>query len=210
MQTLVGIDFGAKKAGTTVLAFLTLHPDPKLQLFQSLKNQDADIFLKKTLSQVAQNQTLICIDAPLSLPAYYSGKLEAGAPKDYFYRKGDKILGAMSALFLGGLTARAIQLKDWAQEKGHQTIEGYPAAVAKHLALFDLKYKKDKAFLNKNLNRILEAFTLEGIILSSQDLADTIENWHQIDALLALLTALRFKNGVAIAHGQAEEGQIWV
>ncbi|WP_154656987.1 DUF429 domain-containing protein [Hugenholtzia roseola] len=214
MQQLIGIDFGAKKAGTTVLARLEMaqngYPEPKISLFQSLKNQDADLFLEKTLSELPKKETLLCIDAPLSLPAYYSGNLAPDATRDYFYRKGDKILGAMSALFLGGLTARAIQFKDWAQEQGCTVIEGYPAALAKELSLSDVSYKKEKDFLKPNLAAIVTAFGFLPPHSPLPKLLEQVENWHQIDALLALLTAFRFAGGKAKAYGDTQEGVIWV
>jgi hypothetical protein len=43
---IAGIDYGSKMAGTTVIC---IQKGTQVILFQSQKNQDADLFIKKTL-----------------------------------------------------------------------------------------------------------------------------------------------------------------
>ncbi len=98
----IGIDFGAKTAGTTVICqqeggFFRFH--------RCEKGDDADAWLDERVSMFAPSA--IYIDAPLSLPGAYFGK-----GQDYFYRSADRLAGGMSPMFLGGLTARAIRLAE--------------------------------------------------------------------------------------------------
>lgn len=59
---------------------------------------------------------LVCIDAPLSLPGVYFDKNKF---HDYLYRKCDNACKAMSPMFVGAFTARAIQLQKLLEEKKH-------------------------------------------------------------------------------------------
>jgi len=101
-KTIVGIDYGNKYAGTTVICYNSRH---EIKFVQSSKNADADSFLLNELTYL--NPDLIMIDAPLSLPGVYWLSSEY---KDHFFRSCDRELRAMSPMFLGGLTARAISL----------------------------------------------------------------------------------------------------
>jgi predicted nuclease with RNAse H fold len=113
LKKIVGIDYGAKLAGTTVAAW---NENGSLHWKCSGKKQDADKWLEEKLLQLRPD--LIFMDAPLSLPGVYSGQ-----GTDYFYREGDRALGAMSPMFLGGLTARAMQLKANLTEEGFQILK---------------------------------------------------------------------------------------
>lgn len=192
---IVGIDFGAKLAGTTAIAFLENH---QVSVLQTQKRQDADMFLLQWIAKL--QPTIIGIDAPLSLPAIYSN---TSTETDFFYRKADKLLGAMSPLFLGGLTARAMQLKFQILQK-YPTInilEVYPAALAQRWKLYELNYKKDLQAVKPVLEHIQKEllFTLPNL-----------PNWHQVDAVLALCTAWRYQQNLAESFGEAKEGEIWV
>ena len=126
-MNIIGIDYGAKMAGTTVIAHLH---DEQLTLTQSVKKQDADKFV---LEKVAAIQpTHLFLDAPLSLPGVYRSLPDCDS---FFYRKSDQAVQAMSPMFLGGLTARAMQLAHQLQNQGLEIIEIYPAKLAERLGL---------------------------------------------------------------------------
>ncbi|MBK9525389.1 MAG: hypothetical protein IPO39_11705 [Bacteroidetes bacterium] len=101
-QVLAGIDFGSKMAGTTVIA---VAGKTTIRLFSSRKNEDADSFLSVLVKEKGIEE--LFIDAPLSLPGVYRGILSGN---DYFFRESDRVLKAMSPMFLGALTARAMKL----------------------------------------------------------------------------------------------------
>lgn len=190
---IAGIDYGSKMAGTTVIAYLEAG---KVQLFQSEKKKDADKFLLEKLESLGVQQ--IFLDAPLSLPGVYRDLPDYD---DFFYRKGDKILKAMSPMFLGGLTARAMRLKQQLQAKGMKVREIYPAQLAKKLNLSELKYKKQKEHLTPVCQHLAQ-------LLPYAFDATNISNWHQVDALLALYSGWRFLQNEHETFGDSEEGQI--
>lgn len=191
-QTLIGIDFGAKLAGTTVIAILE---HEKLHFLKSEKDKDADAFILKTLS--AYKETLIGLDAPLSLPGVYFNLSNC---TDYFYRDSDKVLKAMSPMFLGGLTARAIKLK--ATSVGHTFYEVYPAALSKLYDLQGLDYKKEKSQIMLVAEKLINEFSL--------NTNHVFNTWHEVDALLALCSVIRIYKSEANSFGNKEEGVIWV
>ncbi len=185
---IVGIDYGSKLAGTTVICYST--ENGVLHLISSSKNQDAD---KMILDFVCENNAkIIGVDAPLSLPP---GVLGQG--QNYFYRHCDQLLGAMSPMFLGGLTARAMKLKNNIQHlKSIDIIEVYPKAVVKNILSDEFKqlYKqKDTYQLKKFVEILLEAFNFQ--------LDAEVYNWHQVDAILAWLSAERYSNSKSDQFG---------
>lgn len=188
---IAGIDFGSKLAGTTVLAWFDGH---KVQLLQSAKGQDADALLEKWVTD--KQISRVFMDAPLSLPGVYNGE-----GSDYFYRAGDRELGAMSPLFLGGLTARAMRLAAGWRRAGLEVNEAYPGALWKVMGDKKLAYKKDLADLSGCL-ALLQ--------LHWQVKLPAVVNWHQFDALLALTTGFRHTQGKAKAYGDPHEGCIYV
>lgn len=202
---LIGVDYGAKLAGTTVIA--ELHKGQALatiSLRQSNKNEDADDMLQGYISSALLRQAplLIFFDAPLSLPGVYT---QPQNYTDYFYRAGDKLLHAMSPMFLGGLTARAMRLKALFNQEQVRFFETYPAAQAKRLALKALDYKGDKAAIPAVWAAIQSAPEWQGI----DTVAVTPQNWHQVDALLALLGALRYVHQTHTCVGDEAEGAIY-
>jgi predicted nuclease with RNAse H fold len=185
-----GIDFGAKKAGTTVIALLT---DQSWIIRQSHKNQDADKFLQEQIEYFEPQS--IFIDAPLSLPKVYSSN--ALDPKaEFHYRKCDRATGAMSPMFLGGLTARAIRHKAQWQTQLINVFETYPAHLAAKLAI-DV-YKDD-----------LQHFAKSMALIADSPVPD-LQNWHQADAILAWYSGKRYLSGEATSIGDADEGLIIV
>ncbi len=186
---IFGIDYGSKLAGTTAIAYVD---NGKIKVQQSAKKQDADSWISEQIT--LRNASLIAIDAPLSLPSVYKGSPSS----DYFYRACDTALKAMSPMFLGGLTARAIRLKD---SIDIPCIEVYPKALVVELFSSLEAYKKSTP-------------TVEQIGLLSQYLPHPIEeqvfNWHQFDAVLAWLSGYRYTIGQAKPVGDPKEGQIYV
>ncbi|MCC5944561.1 MAG: hypothetical protein JJT94_06465 [Bernardetiaceae bacterium] len=188
---LIGIDFGAQLAGTTVIA---AYANQEIRILQSIKKKSADDFIAFFLKK--HNPSLVAFDAPLSLPGVYRG-LEGC--EDYFYRQGDKQWRAMSPMFLGGLTARAMRLR--ALFSAIAFIEAYPKVQAERLDFDKNIYKKEKQIPTDYIQKLESDL---GCALP------TIMNWHQFDAALALLTAMRFEAGQAVSVGAAEEGQMFV
>lgn len=193
MNGIYGIDYGAKLAGTTVVAYVE---GGMLHFAASVKKQDADAFL---LHFFAERQAgKIFLDAPLSLPKVYSqGANTIDAIPDFHYRVCDRELGAMSPMFLGGLTARAMKLAFILRKQGHDIRETYPGMLARHLGLPALGYKGDKVSMVPCLNSLQES---EGIDCSNA----VLPNWHHFDALLALCSGIRHGRDEAIAVGDVE------
>jgi predicted nuclease with RNAse H fold len=196
-MTLCGIDYGSKLAGTTVITWLPT-ASQEVYLESSQKGQDADKFILQTLASIKPEY--VFIDAPLSLPGVYS--ISTGNYQDYFFRQADKQLQAMSPMFLGGLTARAIKLKRELEAQQIKVYETYPAAQAARMGLPAVHYKKNVSAIPAYmdiLKRLLAPLTLDN---------SAISNWHQVDALLALVGAVRFINNQHQVVGDASEGVI--
>jgi|SRR6056297_212148 len=194
MNDFWGIDYGRQYAGNTVIC----QKDDQQYHFEAIpKNIHTDSYILEKARQ--EKPGYIFIDAPLSLPAVYS-KPEIPT-KDYFYRICDKELGAMSPMFLGGLTARAIKLKNVLESIGIQTLETYPGQLAQHFKLKDEGYKKNK----KSIQPCIEIITqkLEGTVYP-----DEVISWHHFDALLCCLSAERYFRGEGKIHGDEKEGVI--
>ncbi|HKK77241.1 MAG TPA: DUF429 domain-containing protein [Saprospiraceae bacterium] len=195
MDTWVGVDYGSKQAGTTVLAFAK---KGKIHFLQSKKKADADAALHQWIKKLMPGQ--VFIDAPLSLPLVYR---EASKDADFFYRRADRELKAMSPMFLGGLTARAMRLV--ARVEADLPVvfrETYPGYLAKLLDLPKMRYKKEKVHLPELTNTLCSSYQLQ--------LEKPPANWHQFDALLAYLSGLRYREGAHQTFGDPEEGQIIV
>jgi uncharacterized protein len=183
----LSIDYGAKLAGTTVVCFAK---NGCLHFQQPAKKQDADAWLHSIVAE--HKPSAIYMDAPLSLPIVYKGE-----GNNYHYRHCDQVVGAMSPMFLGGLTARAMQFR--AAFPQIPFYEAYPAQAVRTLFLGDIGYKTDlTAFLEKLAKRLPYPFAQQPI------------NWHQVDAALTWFTGWRHDRGEAISYGNGEEGLIWV
>lgn len=196
---LAGIDFGAKLAGTTVLC--TLGAQNELLFFSSQKKQDADVFLLNVLEEVKPD--IVALDAPLSLPLRCIKKADRGS---FFYRIADIETGAMSPMFLGGLTARAMQLHAHLQNSGTKVFESYPAQLAKVLRMPDA-YKKENQAIEVCIE-ILTRYWHDNLIKIRIPKSISL-NWHEFDSWLALTIAYRIHSGIAKAYGLQEEGLIW-
>lgn len=187
---IIGIDFGSKKSGFTAVA---LYKNGRVEMLQAAKNKDADDFLKGVVE--ANAPTVIGIDAPLSLPGALQG---LDGFENFHMRKADLDAGAMSPMFLGGLTARAMEFAHWCRRQGISVYETYPKLVAQQLNLDMNRYKKDPGYMNE----------AEAAILKGKD-KKVASNWHQIDALLALEAALKIDEKCANSLGNELEGVIY-
>lgn len=195
-STILGIDYGSKLAGTTVVAYQ--NKKNIVQFLISEKKKDADIFLINAVA--ALQPKYIFFDAPLSLPGVYTMPNEYD---DYFYRKGDKLLKGMSPMFLGGLTARAIKLKQIFIQQNITVFETYPAIHAQRFELKILNYKKQLQYLPDIIKKLQ---TLLPFSFDNQQ----ITSWHHVDALLAFYSGFRFLNGEIESFGEEKEGLIWI
>lgn len=194
----IGIDYGSKLAGIIVCCQFT---GDKFELLQSAKNQDADQWL---LEICKQRKSAVYIDAPLSLPGVYRG---LPGFNDYFYREADKNVSAMSPLFLGGLTARAMQLQ--AKLPANTPCkEVYPGALARFLGLPELGYKKEKENIVRCQKQMLQQLNL-GSTLQQAALELHCDNWHQFDAFLAWCNGWKVEQGMAKQAGSPLEGLIY-
>lgn len=193
-ESIVGIDLGSQLAGTTVLA-----TGVPVRFYPSVKKKNADTFILETLKNLPVST--VYLDAPLSLPGVYR---PLPGFTDYFYRQGDRELQAMSPMFLGGLTARAIRLKDTLEAQGIKVYEAYPAPLAKLWGLPELGYKKQKSHIQEISNKLRNDLPFP--IPDAKDLLD----WHHVDALLALAIGYRHQTGQAQSYGNELEGMIWV
>lgn len=186
----IGVDFGAKRAGTSAICY---QRNTGLVIVQSLKKQDADVFISGYLQKL--NPTHVFIDAPLTLPGIYTG-----IGDDYFFRDGDKAVGAMSPMFIGGLTARAIKLKD--TFPNIRFMESYPSYLGKYIlqnALPMYKKRSKPSAGTEALERI------SGITMTAEPL-----NYHQLNAFLCWKTGSRYFSNEALSFGSEQEGLIWV
>lgn len=188
-----GVDYGSKMAGTTVIAWAE---GRVIRLAQSAAKKDADKWAKSWVE--AHRPDALYLDAPLSLPGVYH---TPDVYEDFFYRAADKEVQAMSPMFLGGLTARAMRLSRELKVLQCATLEVYPGQLSKILALDRKRYKKDKTYLREATEMVLAH-------LPDYQLAALPANWHQVDALLAFCSGYRHQHGLAAIYGGIEEGQI--
>jgi predicted nuclease with RNAse H fold len=195
-KPLVGIDYGSKLAGATGIAWSFNRQE--VSFVQSKKREDADAFIRREVARLQPAK--IHIDAPLSLPGVY--KNIAGY-ENFFYRQADRALGAMSPLFLGGLTARAIQLTAGFAVDKIACLEVYPAALARELSLKTKGYKKEESSFSEFLVILCKRYRLKLP-------ADLPLSWYCFDALLALITGLRIEQQGVKFFGNAAEGFIYV
>ena len=194
-KVIAGIDYGSKTSGFTCAAILVGN---KVHLHQAEKNKDADKWLMSLFEEYQCN--VIGIDAPLSIPGALKG---LDGFSNYHYREADIEAKAMSPMFLGGLTARAIELKDQIEKMNFsKVIEVYPKLAAQNLKLQMTHYKKDRNYLAECLAIVTE--TVQWSFDQSE-----ITNWHQFDALLALISTEKFTRNTCSSIGNKAEGLIY-
>jgi predicted nuclease with RNAse H fold len=199
-RTIVGIDFGSKFAGTSVICYNHAH---QVRLISSSKNADADAFLLTELEYLQPD--LVMIDAPLSLPGVY---WLGNGYRDHFFRSCDRELQAMSPMFLGGLTARAMSLRKALNSRIFKEdfmgmLETYPRKLAEILGLMPVGYKERADRLPAIVEHLIE-------VLGVRINAPQVSTWHHLDALLAFLSGLRYLEKNSIMLGIPEEGTVVV
>jgi len=194
---IAGIDYGSKRAGTTAVCLGDLSSFRLLT--SSRKDSDADKWLQELLQQYQPAH--VFLDAPLSLPLVYKGKGNEQA--DYFYRRCDRELRAMSPLFLGGLTARAMLLAAWAANQKIQFIEVYPGGLAKLLELAG--YKQSTEYIKNSTDGLDMELQMLG-----HEKSPPCKNWHEVDAVLAYISGVRFYRKLGQAVGDPREGVIYI
>ncbi len=206
---LIGIDYGSKLAGTTVL---TIAFESQLKVCQSIKKKDADKFIVDTLKDLPSG--VIGLDAPLSLPGVFTNPTKY---TDYFYRACDRELKAMSPMFLGGLTARAMRLTNQLRAYGWEVGEVYPVALVKAFQLLaqegvNLSAPHGvglSAYAKTTPSSIPQVEAELRTLLSPLGDLPELSNYHQVDSALALLATYRKVKSEGQTIGN-EEGEIWV
>ncbi len=196
-KVIFGIDFGSKRSGNTVIAAFK---DMRVDFLDTEKGVDADAFIMNAVEHYKPD--LVFIDAPLSLPGRYSN---VSGCECYNFRHADAELKAMSPMFLGGLTARAIAIKDACVKKGIEVCETYPKAQATKFNLKKLGYKGNKLALKLCADTVTESIH-PNIRLCIKE----ITTWHHLDALMALISAMTYVQGHGQVFGKPEEGVIHV
>jgi predicted nuclease with RNAse H fold len=186
----VGVDYGSKIAGTTAIYFLDKNT---LTCLQSQKKSDADMMIYKFIKEHKVEN--VFLDAPLSLPGAFTNKNQ-----EYFYRQCDKLTKAMSPMFLGGLTARAIKLKDSLPKVTF--FETYPAYLIKQILEWQDDYRKKEKINSGIINRFTKVLP--------NKLKQSPDNWHQLDALACWYSGWRYFEGISIEIGDEKEGVITV
>lgn len=189
MEYYWGLDFGANRSGNTALA---ISDGRQIDFYQSRPKESADDWLEEML--VLFPPKIIAVDAPLSLPAGW-----CGGDGDLFYRGCDKELQAMSPLFLGGLTARAVKMARKLRELGINVIECYPKGFVNHL-LKGVYPEVGDDFGNLMYHLPPEHQT---VTINNQPV-----NEHQLDALICLIIAFRYAEKATMKFGKYEEGII--
>lgn len=193
--SFVGIDYGSKLAGTTVIAYFSVGSG-HIAFHKTTKGRDADAFILDHFENFPWVTAFL--DAPLSLPKVYRDPSKAG---NFFHREADRAANAMSPMFLGGLTARAMQLAAELEDLGVETKEVYPGRLAKKMGLDALGYKTKEVCPSALSTAVYEHFPLPVDW-------DAVDNWHTFDALLAYISGWRYMQGIHESFGDPREGQI--
>lgn len=191
MKMHFGIDYGSKMAGTTVICY---NQDGKLYLYSSKKKEDSDEFISQKVQEL--NPSAVYLDAPLSLPGAYFGQGD-----NFHFRKCDMECKAMSPMFLGGLTARAMKLSNnHPSTKFHETYPGY--FIREVIEAKEIYRKKEKE-VNQDIIDLIQSKV-------QLPIAVPIENYHQLDAVICWLSGKRHSDNKHITLGDEGEGVIVV
>ena len=196
-RIVIGIDLGSRLSGNTVLS---IFDHGRVHFMRVDKNVCADTFSLNAVQHYHPQH--VFLDAPLSLPGVYRG---IKGCKDYHFRKADRELKAMSPMFLGGLTARAIELSEEMRSQKIPVFETYPRIMARKQGLESIGYKKGTSFLKACQDQLRAQLNPEIKMESGE-----MESWHHIDAFLAMLSALAFAAGQPEVYGDKKEGLIHV
>jgi predicted nuclease with RNAse H fold len=194
-QRIVGINYGYKFSGTTVICYNTFH---EVRFIISSKNSDADSFILNEIIHL--DPDIVFIDAPLSLPGVYR---HINGCIDFFFRKCDREMKATSPMFVGGLTARAMGLKKHLNDMGIPVYETCPRKTLEVLSLPVNTYKQKRV----DLDRMLDIFMNKVCIGLNKKIITT---WHHFDSLLAFFSGLRYMSHQSRVFGKADEGLVYV
>jgi predicted nuclease with RNAse H fold len=194
-QRIVGINYGCKFSGTTVICYNTFH---EVRFILSSKNSDADAFILNEILHI--DPDIVLIDAPLSLPGVYR---HLNGYIDYFFRMCDREMKASSPMFAGGLTARAIGLKKLLNDFGFLVYETYPRKMVEIMSLPVQIYRQK----NGDLDSMLDMFMSKASITLNKRVITT---WHHFDSLLAFFSGLRYMSSQNKVFGKADEGLVYV
>lgn len=196
-ETIFGIDYGSKLTGNTVIA---IFQKMKIFFLDVDKGIDADAFILNAADHFSPKK--IFIDAPLTLPGVYT---KINGCNDFHFREADLALGAISPMFVGGLAARAMELKLVLEEKKILIYETYPRILASQLRLKTKGYKGSLLGLKDCRLEIAKHFS-GAIHLPISE----ITTWNHFDALLALMSALNHIQGQGKVYGLKDEGLIYI
>ncbi|MDP2175362.1 MAG: hypothetical protein Q8K70_05560 [Bacteroidota bacterium] len=191
-ENIAGIDFGAKLSGKTSIAFIANH---ELQIVSCSAKMDADEFILTFINKSPVKD--VFLDAPLSLPIVYKTPTP---DSDFFYRECDKHTHAMSPMFLGGLTARAMALKYQFEQQNIRVFETYPTALCKQLNIER----------NKSVDGVKQMFHQIKSLIKEISINIEPKNIHEMDAVLALFSGMRFLKNEHATIGNIKEGVIIV
>lgn len=192
----IGIDYGSKTSGNTVIC----HHDGQGLCFYDSDRRDADAFIVRFIEQ-PHSATIqqVFIDAPLSLPGVYTGQQGC---TNFHYRQCDIALKAMSPMFLGGLTARAMELRQTLTQKHAISVyEVYPKALAQ----LELKNQYHKKLSKTDFLILCDLLAAKYPDLHFNEYP---RHQHQFDSLLAWLSGYRFIHHQHQIIGIPCEGQI--
>ncbi len=196
-RVVFGVNLGSRLSGNTVICIFNFG---KIHFMQVDKDVDADAFILKAVQHFKPEH--VFIDAPLSLPGKYRSLEKCD---NFHFRKADLELKTMSPMFLGGLTARAMELKESIEALTIPVFETCPRKMASFMGLEAMGYKTGKLALS-HCRSALKSKMNPSILLDCSE----ISTWHHLDALLATMSALNLVSGQEKVFGDKTEGCIYV
>lgn len=112
-------------------------------------------------------------------------------------------MDAMSPMFFGGLTARAMGLKKNINGMGNRLVETYPRKLVQLLNLPESKYRTDLSNLEIFVDQLVHTL---GVSINKNQ----VTSWHHLDALLAFISGVRYLEKKTLVYGSWEEGEVYV
>lgn len=197
-NTMFGINFSSKLSGNTVICLLSKN---KIFFIDVDEDVDADIFIYNAAKHFQPE--IIFLNAPLSIPGVFRS---VNSCCDHQYRQADKEICGISPMIIGGVTARAMELKQKLESEFNTKVyETSSKAQAENYGLLTKGFKCGRKELLECRFEITSHLD-KNLMINCQD----IKSWDHLNALLSLITAIRFVNGEAHTHGISEEGVIYV
>lgn len=194
-KMLMGIEYVNNRSLHSVICILD-EVAGELEFLTATSQEEADEKIKQQI--LSRSPAYVFINAPLTLPgAYFSDD-----GKDFFYRECDKQLKCPSPMLNGELLARSIRLKHQVQNLADITIfETYPVYLAKELTIDEYGFGEEELDIKQVLKKLQSKFDYP---LDHRQ----INTKQHLNALLCLLSAIRYKEGESEAYGDDEEGLI--